>query len=152
MANGFTRRIRHLWITLLHPIWTWLLLGLLGFISLLAWIRDEFLSSALQDELKIIKLLPSWPAITWLLAFSVALLLVLFEGSYRAMRVLEEERDEFKDKLEAIAQNRPLAYVNALFNFQEPQWQTGEVFVIPDPQLRLDQLENVQNEVAALLV
>lgn len=29
--------------------------------------------------------------------------------------------------------------------------KTGEVFVIPDPQLRLDQLEAVQNEVAALL-
>ena len=29
--------------------------------------------------------------------------------------------------------------------------KTGEVFVIPDPQLRLDQIEQVQNEVAALL-
>jgi len=29
--------------------------------------------------------------------------------------------------------------------------KTGEVFVIPDPALRLDQLEAVQNEVAALL-
>jgi hypothetical protein len=29
--------------------------------------------------------------------------------------------------------------------------KTGEVFVIPDPQLRLDQIEAVQNEVVALL-
>jgi hypothetical protein len=29
--------------------------------------------------------------------------------------------------------------------------KTGEVFVIPDPGLRLDQIESVQNEVAALL-
>jgi hypothetical protein len=29
--------------------------------------------------------------------------------------------------------------------------KTGEVFVIPDPQLRLDQLEQVQQEVSALL-
>lgn len=29
--------------------------------------------------------------------------------------------------------------------------KTGEVFVIPDPQLKLDQLAAVQNEVAALL-
>ncbi|MEA3212094.1 MAG: hypothetical protein QOE70_5151 [Chthoniobacter sp.] len=29
--------------------------------------------------------------------------------------------------------------------------KTGEVFVVPDPQLRLDQLEQVQQEVAALL-
>jgi hypothetical protein len=30
--------------------------------------------------------------------------------------------------------------------------KTGEVFIVPDPGLRLDQLEAVQNEVAALLV
>jgi hypothetical protein len=29
--------------------------------------------------------------------------------------------------------------------------KTGEVFVVPDPQLRLDQLEQVQQEVSALL-
>ena len=28
---------------------------------------------------------------------------------------------------------------------------TGDVFVVPDPQLRLDELETVQNEVAQLL-
>jgi len=28
---------------------------------------------------------------------------------------------------------------------------TGDVFIVPDPQLRLDELENVQNEVANLL-
>jgi hypothetical protein len=28
---------------------------------------------------------------------------------------------------------------------------TGDVFIVPDPQLRLDQLESVQNEVANLL-
>ncbi len=29
--------------------------------------------------------------------------------------------------------------------------KTGEVFVIPDPQLRLDQIERVQAEVSSLL-
>ena len=28
---------------------------------------------------------------------------------------------------------------------------TGDVFIVPDPKLRLDEIENVQNEVAALL-
>jgi hypothetical protein len=28
---------------------------------------------------------------------------------------------------------------------------TGDVFIVPDPQLRLGELENVQNEVANLL-
>jgi hypothetical protein len=31
------------------------------------------------------------------------------------------------------------------------QGSTGDVFVVPDPQLRLDELETVQNEVAQLL-
>jgi hypothetical protein len=31
------------------------------------------------------------------------------------------------------------------------QGATGDVFVVPDPQLRLDELESVQNEVAQLL-
>ena len=29
--------------------------------------------------------------------------------------------------------------------------KTGDVFVVPDPQLHLDELEPVQNEVASLL-
>jgi hypothetical protein len=29
--------------------------------------------------------------------------------------------------------------------------KTGEVFIVPDPGLRMDQIEAVQNEVAALL-
>ncbi len=29
--------------------------------------------------------------------------------------------------------------------------KTGEVFVVPDPELRLDQIEQVQQEVASLL-
>ena len=31
------------------------------------------------------------------------------------------------------------------------QGATGDAFIVPDPQLRLDELENVQNEVAELL-
>jgi hypothetical protein len=31
------------------------------------------------------------------------------------------------------------------------QGTTGDVFVVPDPQLRLDEVETVQNEVAQLL-
>jgi hypothetical protein len=31
------------------------------------------------------------------------------------------------------------------------QASTGDVFVVPDPQLRLDELDAVQNEVAQLL-
>ena len=30
--------------------------------------------------------------------------------------------------------------------------KSGDLFVIPDPQLRLDQLESVQNEIASQLI
>jgi len=128
MADGLTSRIRHLWITLLHPAWAWLFL-VLGLVSLLTWVRDEFLSPELQEKLKIVKFLPNWDLSAWLLAFAVTLLVVLFEGSYRAARSLEKQRDDFKDTLEAIERTRPLTYANAAFNFLEPQWQTGEVFI-----------------------
>ena len=45
-------------------------------------------------------------------------------------------------KTEKSANGRVLIY---------EQGTTGDVFVVPDPQVRLDELETVQNEVAQLL-
>jgi hypothetical protein len=33
--------------------------------------------------------------------------------------------------------------------YEQPK--TGDIFVVPDPQLRLDELEDVQREVAGLM-
>jgi hypothetical protein len=52
-------------------------------------------------------------------------------------RVLKQVKTESRDNA-----SRVLIY-------EQPT--TGDVFVVPDPQLRLDQLEAVQNEVAQLL-
>ena len=52
-------------------------------------------------------------------------------------RVLKQVKTESRD-----AGNRVLVY---------EQGSTGDVFIVPDPQLRLDELESVQNEVAELL-
>jgi len=52
-------------------------------------------------------------------------------------RVLKQVKTESRD-----AGNRVLIY---------EQGSTGDVFIVPDPQLRLDELESVQNEVAELL-
>lgn len=56
--------------------------------------------------------------------------------------MLERKRLLQQVKIEQTGGVRTLIYEHA---------KSGEVFIIPDPQLRLDQLENVQNEVAALL-
>ena len=56
--------------------------------------------------------------------------------------MLERKRQLKQIEARETAEGRTLIYEHV---------KTGEVFVIPDPQLRLDQIEQVQNEVAALL-
>jgi hypothetical protein len=52
-------------------------------------------------------------------------------------RILKQVKTEARD-----GERRVLIYEQA---------STGDVFIVPDPQLRLDELEHVQNEVAELL-
>ncbi len=56
--------------------------------------------------------------------------------------MLERKRVLKQMKTEHNANGRVLIYQHGA---------TGDVFIVPDPQLRLDELENVQNEVAQLL-
>jgi len=56
--------------------------------------------------------------------------------------MLERKRVLKQIKTEEGATGRVLIYEHGA---------TGDVFIVPDPQLRLDELENVQNEVANLL-
>jgi hypothetical protein len=56
--------------------------------------------------------------------------------------MLERKRVLKQVKTEEAGEGRVLIY---------EQGSTGDVFIVPDPQLRLDELENVQNEVAELL-
>jgi hypothetical protein len=56
--------------------------------------------------------------------------------------MLERNRVLKQVKTELNANGRVLIY-------EQPS--SGDVFVVPDPQLRLDELEVVQNEVAQLL-
>lgn len=61
---------------------------------------------------------------------------------YVLAAMLERKRVLKQVKTEKSANGRVLIY---------EQGTTGDVFVVPDPQLRLDELETVQNEVAQLL-
>jgi hypothetical protein len=61
---------------------------------------------------------------------------------YVLAAMLERKRALKQVKIEANANGRVLIY---------EQSATGDVFVVPDPQLRLDELEAVQNEVTELL-
>lgn len=56
--------------------------------------------------------------------------------------MLERKRVLRQREVSATAGGRTLVYEHA---------KTGEVFVVPDPSLRLDQLAEVQAEIAALL-
>ena len=61
---------------------------------------------------------------------------------YVLAAMLERKRVLKQIKSEEATTGRVLIYEHAA---------TGDVFIVPDPQLRLDELENVQNEVANLL-
>ena len=66
---------------------------------------------------------------------------------HAAARYLLAAMLERKKLLKEVEARRGEAAVTRIYEHTK----TGEVFVIPDPQLRLDQLEQVQQEVAALL-
>jgi hypothetical protein len=61
---------------------------------------------------------------------------------YVLAAMLERKRILKQIKTEESANRRVLIY---------EQSATGDIFIVPDPQLRLDELETVQNEVAQLL-
>jgi hypothetical protein len=61
---------------------------------------------------------------------------------YVLAAMLERKRVLKQIKIEESANGRVLLYEHS---------GTGDVFIVPDPQLRLDELESVQNEVAQLL-
>ena len=66
---------------------------------------------------------------------------------HAAARYLLAAMLERKKLLKEVETRRASDTVTRIFEHTK----TGEVFVVPDPQLRLDQLEQVQQEVAALL-
>jgi len=61
---------------------------------------------------------------------------------YVLAAMLERKRVLKQIKTETAEKGRLLIYEHGV---------TGDVFIVPDPGLRLDELENVQNEVAQLL-
>ena len=61
---------------------------------------------------------------------------------YVLAAMLERKRVLKQINSEDAANGRVLIYEHG---------STGDVFIVPDPQLRLDELEDVQNEVASLL-
>jgi len=66
---------------------------------------------------------------------------------HAAARYLLAAMLERKKLLKEVETRREGGAVTRIFEHTK----TGEVFLVPDPQLRLDQLEQVQQEVAALL-
>jgi hypothetical protein len=56
--------------------------------------------------------------------------------------MLERKRVLKQIKTEHAGDERLLVYEHTA---------TGDVFIVPDPKLRLDEIENVQNEVSTLL-
>src|SRR5665213_2485047 len=84
MRKTVLRRLGHFRSTVLRPIWAWLIAGLLSFVSLLAFARDEFLAPDIAQQYRLLRWAPSWPWYWWALAFAGTILCVVFEGSFRS--------------------------------------------------------------------
>ncbi len=84
MRRAILRRLDHFHMIVLRPVWAWLVTGLLGLVSLVAFVRDEFLPRGVAERLRFLQLAPAWPWYWWALAFAAAILAVVFEGSFRA--------------------------------------------------------------------
>ena len=109
MRRAIIERGQHLHQAFLRPLWAWGWVGVVGLVSGLTWIRDEFIPAEVAAKLKIIGLLPHWSFGWWGAAWIGALWLVLFEGSYREARELRGKlaRAEFEAKALAERRNRP---------------------------------------------
>lgn len=64
------------------------------------------------------------------------------QATYVLALMLERKRTLKQVKTDETERGRVLVYEHV---------KTGDVFIVPDPQLRLDELENVQRHVGALL-
>lgn len=122
-----TSRFRHFRMIVLRPIWAWLVTGVLAFVSLLAFLRDEFLPAESAAEMHIPAWAPHWPWYWWALILGACLLAVVVEGSYRAYLDLEGKLLSAKEKLEFIGLERTLDYVHMDFNIQRTS--PAEIYV-----------------------
>jgi hypothetical protein len=82
MPTWLRRRLEHLRRVLWAPL-TGFLGGAYAALGLATWIRDEFFPAHRDDIL--LKWLPSWSYETWIITGLIVLVLVILNGSYRAV-------------------------------------------------------------------
>ena len=92
-------RRQHLWLVVAHPIWKWLIVGALGSLSLVAFVRDEFLQPQTSAKFHLLDFLPAFSWKDWALVTLIALVAIIFEASFRAYRVLSSENETLAAKL-----------------------------------------------------
>lgn len=106
----FIGRLKHVYLVVVRPVWTWLIAGLLTMMSLAAFLRDEFLTGEQKESWKLLNVLPHWSWELWAIIFLAILILVVLEGSYR----LDRERQakisalEAKNELADLRKQKPL--------------------------------------------
>jgi hypothetical protein len=87
------RRLQHLHRAFFTRLWAWIWVGPVGFVSGVAWLRDEVGSAAFSSKYKAVNYLPHWSSGWWVAAWLAVFWVILFEGSYRQARKLQSEID-----------------------------------------------------------
>jgi hypothetical protein len=111
MGNCISRRLTFAKQALWKPL-VWGISTVFGVLWILEFIRDEFFPPAIQEQFRLLNLIPHWYWRTWLLVFLGILLVSLLEGSYRAiesskahlMAKLDSSRNENAAARQTIAE------------------------------------------------
>lgn len=102
----YRSRIEHLYSALILPVWTWIIVGGFVVISVLTWVRDEFLSFEQREAWRIPEILPHWSLTTWLICLLIVTLIVLFEGSYRLAARLNKRITSIAAEVESLKEKQ----------------------------------------------
>lgn len=95
----------------IRPLWAWVVTGLLGFVSLLAFVRDEFLNAPAAAELRIVPHIPPWPWSVWGLCCALAMIAIIFEGSFRAYRQQQTTIEALEKAAREVSVERPIRFL-----------------------------------------
>jgi hypothetical protein len=110
MASPVTQRLRHFHVIVLRPLWAWISLIVFGLVGGLITFRDELLPADTAKNLRILAMLPHWAWGWWVMCLGIVVLLVVFEGSFRAHRDVKKEVADLLEKLTLVGQERPITF------------------------------------------
>jgi len=123
MPSKAHTRSRHFILIIWRPLWTWLALFAVG--TVLAIYQGAvtlFIAPDKRDPWDIWNLLSPLGEKWWVIIIAAIVLLIIFEGSFRAYRALESEKSDLQERLKprlipSFSMNEPTCVIHGPFGF-----------------------------------